>query len=579
MSRRASASRAAAKLTESIKKDKQQDEEDGKQDISFEESGDEYTPSKKKSGKRKSFMDESDSEEESSLSSSKKRRPGPKSKVMTPAAKKRPGPKSMTNRRESKPATPKHNFSKEEVLKKLNKWKDPNLHRCDLCDDGSKFETAQLNDLQDHLKKYHKMTLKDYEEVYGTFESAHKCQFCNASVTQNSRKLEEHFSTTHPKSTLEEYFEEKILPHLPTNFAEVVKSPPPAAVQVKKEAGAVVVKKEAGSSSSLEVTRRLLRDDSDDEDAAAAADTAFGGGDLPPMPSKTSGDSDAESSASSILNKDENKNRKKDFCRLCGDLVVQDVPSLRQHYESVHGTERDKEVSRWSQKITYRACKVPGCTEKKADSLADFKRHVVSSHGIKISAYIDMYCPSEGIVDTMVYHACLICQKTIMHDSGKLAKHVLTQCTKNMNLAAYYKDHVVPSTRGGRNRGTARGVSAANGGCNPVDPDVQQKYVKWLYQCSWECPKCGQGFEQYCQLKFHMKSDHQQQMPFLKKGQEEHPMAKKSKLHKCLLCDTKIIHDNEYLGAHYTKVHEIGGLPYFEAHVLDENNEIIEDRY
>ena len=36
MSRRASASRAAAKLTESIKKDKQQDEEDGKQDISFE---------------------------------------------------------------------------------------------------------------------------------------------------------------------------------------------------------------------------------------------------------------------------------------------------------------------------------------------------------------------------------------------------------------------------------------------------------------------------------------------------------------------------------------------------------------
>ena len=61
---------------------------------------------------------------------SKKRRPGPKSKVMTPAAKKRPGPKSMTNRRESKPATPKHNFSKEEVLKKLNKWKDPNTHKC-----------------------------------------------------------------------------------------------------------------------------------------------------------------------------------------------------------------------------------------------------------------------------------------------------------------------------------------------------------------------------------------------------------------------------------------------------------------
>ena len=114
-------------------------------------------------------------------------------------------------------------------------------------------------------------------------------------------------------------------------------------------------------------------------------------------------------------------------------------------YFPFEGTERDKEVSRWSQKITYRACKVPGCTEKKADSLAvsqilrlqmrnnvllnlllcilqDFKRHVVSSHGIKISAYIDMYCPSEGIVDTMVYHACLICQKSIMH--GKHHKYL-----------------------------------------------------------------------------------------------------------------------------------------------------------
>ena len=64
------------------------------------------------------------------LTSSNKRRPGPKSKVMTPAAKKRPGPKSMTNRRESKPATPKHNFSQEEVMKKLKKWTHPTLHRC-----------------------------------------------------------------------------------------------------------------------------------------------------------------------------------------------------------------------------------------------------------------------------------------------------------------------------------------------------------------------------------------------------------------------------------------------------------------
>ena len=64
---------------------------------------------------------------------------------------------------------------------------------------------------------------------------------------------------------------------------------------------------------------------------------------------------------------------------------------------------------------------------------------------------------------------------------GKLAKHLAAECEKKMTLANYYKDLVVPSggARPGNKNQNRRGES------NPVDPDVQHKYVKWLYQCEW----------------------------------------------------------------------------------------------
>ena len=51
-----------------------------------------------------------------------------------------------------------------------------------------------------------------------------------------------------------------------------------------------------------------------------------------------------------------------------------------------------------------------------------------------------------------------------------------------MTLASYYKDHVVPSggaRTGGANKNNRREAA------EPIDPDVQQKYVKWLYQVSY----------------------------------------------------------------------------------------------
>ena len=97
-----------------------------------------------------------------------------------------------------------------------------------------------------------------------------------------------------------------------------------------------------------------------------------------------------------------------------------------------------------------------------------------------------------------MYHACLVCSVAVLHDVSKLNKHLADKCKKKMTLAAYYKDHVVPS--GGARPGGGKS-NAGRRESNPVDPDVQQKYVKWLYQCEWECNKCQQLFNQYCQLK------------------------------------------------------------------------------
>ena len=57
------------------------------------------------------------------------------------------------------------------------------------------------------------------------------------------------------------------------------------------------------------------------------------------------------------------------------------------------------------------------------------------------------------------------------------------------SLAAYYKDHVVPSGQANPGRGGKSGNNQQKREITPVDPDVQQKYVKWLYQVIFSQPE------------------------------------------------------------------------------------------
>ena len=77
----------------------------------------------------------------------------------------------------------------------------------------------------------------------------------------------------------------------------------------------------------------------------------------------------------------------------------------------------------------------------------------------------------------------MICQEAVLHDSMKIAKHLADKCKKKMALKAYYWDYVVPS--GGVRLGGNQRRNQNRGAAQPIDPDVHQKCVKWLYQCEW----------------------------------------------------------------------------------------------
>jgi len=555
---RASASKALKTLKEGIKKAKVEDEEDDLGDISYEDSEEEFqVPKKKKKtfgGKRSDDSDE-DSDDlgkgrktpkkrKSSLglddnqnksASAKKSKPGPKSKM---------GPKSKV-KTEMTETDIKSMYPVEKFNRMFSKWKDPMTYTCEICNN---FTTSVVTSLSKHLKDYHKIRLEDYDEIYGVEERDHTCGLCKVKVCQSGEKLEAHFAAKHADTNLKQYFEKHILPVLPSNFGD---APLPGSNNQNSEK--LDIKTEKGSSLSA-----LLEED--DLPSGGQGDNSLG--------------SDSENCQDSVTSSTSVRRPRKDFCRLCGDAVLQEVEALRSHYEKVHVTDKDRELQRWSQKVTFKPCKL--CQDSGSRTLGDFKRHVEEKHGYRdTNAYVRDHMP-DGIFRQVVYHACLICQSSVLHDHGRLSKHLMDKCKgEGTSLAAYYKDHVVPSGQANPGRGGKSGNNQQKREITPVDPDVQQKYVKWLYQVEWECSKCQQVFNQYCQLRFHMKSDHQASMPFMKKGWTTHPLAKKAVYHTCKVCDAKVLHDNEYLGPHYTKEHDMGGLEYFGKHLIDDNGELI----
>jgi len=530
MSRRAASQKARETLKEGLRQAKKEDEEDGTGDIEYEDSEDEFVPKKKEKKRLRIADDDSDSDDAGSSGrrSAKKTRKSPQ----TPA--RRPGPKSRTKVVKSEDMTPLASpQARETITKKLKKWLNPNTYCCEVCPESKSFTTNILSTLKKHLLDYHKITFENYKEVSvdSMDPQTHKCLLCSNKVDQCPDTLEGHFLNSHPETTLRTYFERKILPLLPAEFGEEPK------VSEKKPH----VKSEPAGAGDVEQTLQFLQEQDGPDD---------------------SHDNDDDWGVSTTTS------MHLDFCKLCGESVRQTVEDIKAHYESVHVTDNDRALAKWAQKVAYVGCKMSGCSHKPS-SMRDLKAHL-ATHDIEVSDYVTQ---KGAILEKVVYHACLVCQLPVLHDQGKLAKHLTDKCKKKMTLASYYKDHVVPSggaRTGGANKNNRREAA------EPIDPDVQQKYVKWLYQCDWECNKCQQTFNQYCQLKFHLKSDHQASMPFMKKGMETHPLAKKPTLHECKLCNKKIQQDNEFLGPHFQKEHEMGGLEYFGKYLLDENGELIQ---
>jgi len=559
---RASASKAKETISENIKKAKIEEAENDLGDISYEEDSEEeyQVPKKKKKGFRDDSDEDSDLEGRKSAKKKsrgpmaqylgllneddktfKRSRPGPKSKKLAADTVKKEKATLEDDKTEKQPLL----YPQEKFDRMFKKWKDPLTYTCEIC---TNFTTSVVSSLSKHLKDYHKIKLEDYDEIYGVEERDHTCLLCKTKVSQCGEKLEGHFADQH-EGRLRQYFEEHILKLLPSTFGDAP-TPQFKPADIKSENGA-----------SLEVIRSLL-----EEDDLPSVSEQGGGAVAEASNSEANCQESVISSTGPVI--------KRDFCRLCGDAVIQEVEAIRNHFEKVHVTEKDRELQRWSQQVTFRPCKI--CGDSTSRTLGDFKRHVLDKHGYAdTNAYVGDHM---NFFKEVVYHACLICQSSVLHDHGRLSKHLMDKCKgEGVNLAAYFRDHVVPSGQANpqRLKHAGNNNNKLKNDVSPVDPDVQQKYVKWLYQVEWECSKCQQLFNQYCQLRFHMKSDHQASMPFMKKGMKVHPLAKKAVHHNCKLCDAKILHDNEYLAPHFSKEHDLGGLEYFGKHLIDENGELI----
>lgn len=218
-------------------------------------------------------------------------------------------------------------FSSDQIDRKLRAWIDPKAQKCSFCVDPS---ACTLSTLVAHLRDVHQVELEDYKETTGeSLETEDKCELCKQNVTRSPDGLKQHFVKWHQGYTLKKYFRTFILPTLPFDFAEEEASKKTCAI--------------------LPETLKLLAvndypSDSEENELPTSAKS-----DLPVT---------------------------RDFCRLCGEVVKQDVESLKSHFETGHATAKDKLVRAWSQQVTFHPCVICGV---KAETMRDVKAGFIFS--------------------------------------------------------------------------------------------------------------------------------------------------------------------------------------------------------
>ena len=163
-----------------------------------------------------------------------------------------------------------------------------------------------------------------------------------------------------------------------------------------------------------------------------------------------------------------------------------------------------------------------------------------------------------------------------MTHRGHLMKHFAEDCKQKMSLADYYDKHVKNSTAGRPNAGggvhsSRHYQSRDEPVVQKVDQVVQDACKKWRFACEWQCNKCLEVKEQFCQIKQHMKSAHSSNVLPVKtvEGTQTHPLVKKPKIHPCKLCGVKLLQESAFLTPHFAQEHKMDVMNYFEEHVYD----------
>ena len=96
--------------------------------------------------------------------------------------------------------------------------------------------------------------------------------------------------------------------------------------------------------------------------------------------------------------------------------------------------------------------------------------------------------------------------------------------------------------------------------------EVQQEAVKWANACSYMCKLCGYQVLKYYSMRTHMMKNHR--LKIAEYERQHGPVRTETIHHKCLVCDSRLIHDAFSIDIHTEAHHSLTLVNYFIQYVM-----------
>ncbi len=258
------------------------------------------------------------------------------------------------------------------------------------------------------------------------------------------------------------------------------------------------------------------------------------------------------------------------ICQICKERVLCDSKFLSQHFRYKHDTSVDEyrqqfkcdsslkkdlqsslKRGRFSQDeignlCTYR-CK--GCNNVYRGS-QNFQLHARSKSA---------NCPLKDdtpqwqtSLEEIVKHKCKLCFKILFCDSRSISRH------------AYYTHGFKSIEEYAKKTGCT--LRKKSFGINSIENEALVNSAPIFKEignyCSFTCDKCGHKSSQWFNMRRHLKTTHE----YISKGTDWQKFISRPVLHKCNICQEKILNDLEFIKTHLKKKHKQSCTKYKDSY-------------